>query len=584
MSEMVFDIEANGKLKSASVVHCISISSDKGLVSFGPSDINDGLHLLSTATRLVGHNILCYDLPVLERIYGFIWSGQVFDTLNVSRLIYTNLLELDYSMKKIPKHLYGRHSLEAWGYRLGNYKGDYKGPWDKWSQEMQDYCDQDTRVTQELYDRLKSKNYSKEAIRIEHEFQKIIHTQETNGILFDSKKAEELSRTVEQDIDAYRRRLTPVLPSRIKPGKLFTPKRDNRTMGYKKGCDITKVTWAEPNPGSRTQVIDFFKRKYNWQPTVFTDNGNPRVDDEVLRSLPYPEAEDFADLYERIKIRGYLTSGKNAWLKLVEHGRIYGGVNTNGAVTGRCTHSNPNLSQVPSIKKYMGRECRELFHSGNGIMVGGDASGIELRMMGHYLYNYDGGEYAKEVVHGDVHEKNRAAGEIADRDTSKRFIYAMLYGAGNEKLGAIITGKKDPKENSRVGKETRDKLYSRITGLGRLVNDVKHMGRQRGYLIGLDGRHLHVRSDHKALNTLFQGAGAVVMKQANIMFWHTDWDCQQVLNVHDEWEVVTNRVEDYANDIGKDIVTSIIKSGEHFNLKLPLDGEYKIGKNWAEVH
>lgn len=448
---------------------------------------------------------------------------------------------------------------------------------------MGKYCEQDTKVNKALYDKLVSKDYSKEAIELEHDFQKVIYNQESNGILFDTKKAEALAATVEQDLDALRERLSPILPVRIKRGKLFIPKKDNSKLGYRTGCPSTKITWIEPNPGSREQVVHFFQQKYGWQPTVFTDNNNPKVDDEVLRGLPYPEAEQFADLFERIKVRGYITSGKNAWLKLVENGRIYGSVNTNGAVTGRCTHSNPNLSQVPSVRGYKGKECRELFHSGNGWMVGADASGIELRMLGHYLHRYDGGEYAKEAVVGDVHTKNQEAGEIPTRDMAKTFIYALLYGAGNEKLGAIITGKKLKSENLRVGKETREKLYHRIVGLGRLVDDVQRAAKNRGWLKGLDGRHLHIRSQHKALNTLFQGAGAVVMKKANVIFWDDPMECQQVLNVHDEWEVVTNN-QSITEDIGQRMVDSIKLAGEYYNLNLPLDGEYKIGKNWAEVH
>jgi len=580
----VFDIEANAKkVRHVSEVHCISALNERGLFLFGPDRLSEGIEFLLQSQVLVGHNILCYDLPVLERILGFRWSGEVFDTLNVSRLIYTNLFELDYTKKKVAPRLYGSHSLEAWGHRLGEHKGEFRGPWDKYTPEMGKYCEQDTKVNKALYDKLVSKDYSKEAIELEHDFQKVIYNQESNGILFDTKKAEALAATVEQDLDALRERLSPILPVRIKRGKLFIPKKDNSKLGYRTGCPSTKITWIEPNPGSREQVVHFFQQKYGWQPTVFTDNNNPKVDDEVLRGLPYPEAEQFADLFERIKVRGYITSGKNAWLKLVENGRIYGSVNTNGAVTGRCTHSNPNLSQVPSVRGYKGKECRELFHSGNGWMVGADASGIELRMLGHYLHRYDGGEYAKEAVVGDVHTKNQEAGEIPTRDMAKTFIYALLYGAGNEKLGAIITGKKLKSENLRVGKETREKLYHRIVGLGRLVDDVQRAAKNRGWLKGLDGRHLHIRSQHKALNTLFQGAGAVVMKKANVIFWDDPMECQQVLNVHDEWEVVTNN-QSITEDIGQRMVDSIKLAGEYYNLNLPLDGEYKIGKNWAEVH
>jgi len=355
-------------------------------------------------------------------------------------------------------------------------------------------------------------------------------------------------------------------------------------LGRKAGRAYTALSIVQFNPGSRQQIVSFFKRKYGWQPTVFTNKGYPSLADEILRELPFEESERFANYFERSKIYGYLTKGKESWLKHVKHGRIYGSVNTNGAVTGRCTHSNPNLSQVPSVRKYMGKECRSLFHAGRGWMIGADASGLELRMLAHYLYKYDRGKYAKEILTGDIHTANQRAAGLETRDTAKTFIYAYLYGAGDAKLGSIVTGHKKEDENKRVGARLRERFLTKVDGLRELVYDVKNAAGSREYLIGLDGRHLHIRQQYRALNTLLQGAGAVVMKQANVYFWENNpWDCQQVLSVHDEFEMVTNQ-EDYCVLIGERMVNSIIHAGTEYGLNIRLDGEYKIGKNWAEVH
>lgn len=581
-SVAIFDIEANGFLESVTDIHSLVIDLDGHTHSFAKEDVRQGVELLLNTETLVGHNIICYDLPALTKVFGVKFDNKVFDTMNVSRLIYTNLLDIDFKTKKCPKRLYGKHRLEAWGHRLGEHKGDYKGPWDKWSDTMQEYCEQDVKVTKALYNLLKSKNYSERAIEIEHEFQKIIHRQEVNGILFDTETATQYAARVGADIKERKDTLRRLMPVKIKRQGSLTPKRDHRGLGYKQGCPLSKISITDPNPGSREQVVNYFKEK-GWEPAIFTDVGNPKLDDEILRELPYEGASEFADLFERIKVQGYLETGKNSWLKLAKNGRIYGRVITNGAVTGRCTHHTPNLAQIPAVRSYMGKECRSLFHSGLGYMVGADASGLELRMLAHYLSPYDEGKYAKEIITGDIHTANQRAANLETRDQAKTFIYAFCYGAGNAKLGSIVTGSHDDEYNKSVGTELRESFLSKVKGLRQLTSLVKGAA-QKGYLKGLDGRHLHIRSDHKALNTLLQGAGAVIMKQANINFWQDcQYECQQVLNVHDEWEVVTNIHKETGN-IGELMVSSIKKAGKDFNLRIELDGEYKIGRNWAEVH
>lgn len=581
-----FDIESNGLLDQLDTIHSLVIIDDEGMHSHHGSSIADSLSRLSASDVIVGHNIICFDLPALKKVYGFTLPDHVkiIDTLVISRLIFTDMRLQDDTVE-MPEKLKGRHSLASWGYRLGEKKGDFGEDtnWETWSPEMQKYCEQDVNVTKKLYEYLLSLNYSPEALRLEHDFQKVIFKQEQNGILFDTEKAREYADKIAADIQEKRDHLQKILPPQlIKEEKL--PKRDNKKKGIRKGCAYTSFKYKPFNPGSRSQIVEFFQRKYGWEPEIFTAARNAKVDDEVLRGLPFPESQGFADLFERTKIQGYLDTGKNAWLKLVKNGRIYGRVITNGAVTGRCTHQSPNLANVPSARSYMGKECRSLFHAGRGVMIGADASGLELRMLAHYLSNYDGGKYARTILDSDIHSANKAAAGLETRDQAKTFIYAYLYGAGDSKLGSIVTGTKDERENKRIGKDLRKAFLSRTLGLDDLVKDVRRAC-VRGHLIGLDGRELKIREDYRALNTLLQGAGAVVMKKANVLFWQNNTlpMVQQVLNVHDEFEVVTNISTD-ADKIGWDMVQSIVDAGKHFKLNIPLDGEYRVGKNWAEVH
>lgn len=587
---LIFDIETNGYLDTLDTIHSL-VALDyakKEIYSFNNKQIDEGIELLSKASLLVGHNIISFDLPALQKVMNFKPKCQIFDTLNVSRLIYPDQDIKDQEKKMYPKKLWGKHSLEAWGIRLGIHKGNFgkSTDWSEWSQEMQDYCEQDVHVTAALYDKILSYNrYDRiqRAIGIEHEFQKIIHNQEVNGILFDVEKAKKYANEIETDIKTIRARILSRIPFFIKRKGSFTPKRDNSTLGYRAGVPFDRISIDTFNPGSRVQIIEYLQQKYNWKPSVFTDKGNPKVDGEVLRGLEYEEASWLADYFEREKVLGYIKTGKNAWLKLQKNGRIFGKVITNGTPTGRARHFGPNVAQVPSIRAFMGRECRSLFNSGSGWMVGADASGLELRMLAHYLYKYDGGAYAREILDGDIHTKNQQAAGLETRDIAKTFIYMFIYGGGDQAIGELVSSKKGEKAKE-VGRETRKKFLSEIKGLNELISDVKYKSLKNKGVIGLDKRFVPCDSEHKALNYLLQSAGAIVMKQATINFWKDNkFNCYQVLHIHDEFEVISLKEKD--NElIGQHMVDSITQAGIDFNLRIKLDGEYKIGKNWAETH
>lgn len=587
---IVFDIETNGLLDELDRLHCICAKDlDSGEdYSFGPGEIEAGLELLSSCLRVAGHNVMGFDIPAIQKVYPQ-WKpkGLVRDTLVMSRLIFPDLKERDFVFVKrdptFPKKHIGSHSLRAWGHRIKNFKDDYEGDFQEWTPEMQSYCEQDVEVTAALWDKLMSKGFSEESIQLEHDVQRIILEQEKHGFAFDVPGAAALYATLCDRRDRIDRELADIFPAWTVETP-FTPKRNNKTKGYVAGVTVYKESTVEFNPGSRDHIAQKLREKYDWKPTDFTPEGKPQIDETVLEKLPYPEAKLLEERFLLTKRIGQIGEGRNSWLKLEKNGVLHGRVNTNGAVTGRMTHSHPNLAQVPSVRALYGEECRKLFKARPGYrLVGCDADALELRCLAGYMAIYDEGAYIKTVLEGkkedrtDMHSIN--AGVLGcDRDTAKTWFYAFIYGAGDAKLGSILGG------SSRKGKEARNAFLSSLPALRNLITSVQSRSRSRGYLLGLDGRKLAVRSDHAALNTLLQSAGAILMKRALVICEKSiaDLDARFVANVHDEWQIEAK--ENDADLVGRRAAQSIRDAGTYYSFKCPLDAQYSVGANWAETH
>jgi DNA polymerase I len=622
-----FDLETDGFLEAVTRVHVMVVTCQStGKVSvFRNEQMSEGLSYLDSFDLLVGHNIIKYDMPVLGKLYGYKrhWS-HLRDTMVLSRLMFADIFEADLERVKkgtFPSHLVGKHSLEAWGYRLGNYKGSYNGDpsiedeelraeqkWKQWNQAMEDYCIQDVGVTNSLWKMLLDLKWSEESILLETQVASILARQEAKGFLFDTQKAAALyGKLVTRKAELERVLQDVFKPKQVKAGEPFIPKRDNKTLGYTAGVPIQKWKTITFNPGSRDHIALWLKEQYGWEPVEFTKDGKAQVDEQVISKLPYPEAAPLKEYLMVSKRIGQLAEGKEAWLKHVKaDGRIHGGVNTMGAVTGRMTHMSPNLAQVPASYSPYGHECRELFCVPKGYtLIGCDASALELCDLAGYMGFYDNGAYIDVVLKGDkklgtdIHSTNARAlgldpkGTYFDgesgRDIAKTWFYAFIYGAGDEKLGFILTRKKGAISVKR-GKQARNDFLTNLPAMGKLVKVVKDRAQKQKWLKGLDGRRISVRSGHAALNTLLQCAGAVQMKRALCIL---DDNLQAaglipgphyefVANVHDEWQIEVK--DEYVQTVGPMAQESIRLSGESFQFRCPLAGEWKAGRTWADTH
>lgn len=600
---------------------------------------------------IVGHNIVSFDLPVLYEIFlghlgvedkqflsdfreMFLLPQEnsnvtIMDTKLMCQLAFPDLYamsEKDPAFKRLQPKYWGSHSLKNWGKRLGVQKDSFgeTTDWETYTESMGTYCDKDVIVTQELVDFLmrdrrtdwlKTEDGRKVNLR-ETQFAQLIRQQELCGVNFDEESARKLQEKIHEEVSKIEQELADVFPAEVvetkspkfwkvthkESGDSFKAETKSacEAIRKKRGWKPKEVTFEKGpmktktlpfNPGSRQQIVERLKERYGWEPDEFTEpsvsypDGQPKVDGEVLESLEYPEAKLLARYLDLQKIYGYLVGTDNSWCANAINGRIHGKVNTLGANTSRCTHTAPNMAQVPSSRKPYGKECRELFCASEGMdFVGWDASGLELRCLAGYLAQFDRGRYAKIVTEGDVHTTNQEAAGLPTRDLAKTFIYGTMYGAGHAKIGKII-GK-----DAYAGKLLKETFINNTPGYERLIETISNALDKRGYLLGLDRRHLFARSAHSALNLILQSAGAIIMKEALIQYYFRlksegillGKHYNLLLNVHDE--VQCECLPDYTERLMVLAPEAIELAGLQLRLRCPLTGEAQTGTSWADTH
>jgi DNA polymerase-1 len=576
---IVLDIETNLAHDKIHLVVTKDIDTGEVRTWKAANGLND---YLSKATLLVGHNLISFDAPTLNRIWKTkIRLKNVYDTLIVSRL-------LDPSREN-------GHSLEAWGNTLGFHKIDYAAVW-QWMMDrkeayagecfdspidslLEHYCIRDVEVTAKLFVRLSSdvveKQFSQESVELEHKVAQIISEQERNGFKLDQIYATCLLTDIKSKVagiyEQMQQRWPPVTVER------FSDKTGKRLKD-------SVVTF---NPGSRQQIGERLK-ELGWKPKEFTETGQPKVDETILANIKIPEAQVIAEylmLQKRI-------SQIESWMEAVgKDGRVHGKVITNGAVTGRATHSSPNLAQIPNTSSVYGAECRTCWTVEEGnVQVGVDLSGVELRCLSHYMQDE---EWQRELLEGDVHWKNTQAFGLVPmgtekqdikehkdaRNLSKTLCYSVLYGAGAAKVGSTVGG------TAKAGAKLIDNFMNNTPSLKKLKAKVDKLA-AKGYVPAIDGRKIWVRSEHAALNSLLQSAGAIIAKQWIVCFTEElkskKIPYKLLAWVHDEVQLETPT--EYGEIVGKIVAKAATTAGEVLKFRCPIAAEYRVGKNWYDCH
>ena len=556
--KVIFDIETT---LTADKIWCIVCKHKGTYYQFRQDKLHRFEEFIKQTDEVIGHNIIGFDIPVLNRFFGYdlFKKCKITDTLILSRLL-NPMLE-------------GGHSLRNWGEKL--YKKKYEfDQFDYFSEEMLRYCRNDVDLTEKLYNFLSRKmtDFGK-SIELEHKVAHIIQKQHEKGFMIDVVGAHMLQAKFKEDMNTLQNKVRETFPP-LKIETEFIPKSNNKTRGYVKGVPFTKVKFKEFNLGSRQQIGERLIM-LGWKPKKKTDKGHIIVDEKVLSEIKnIPEAElikEFLMLQKRI-------AQVSSWIEATrEDGRVHGKVITNGTVTGRMSHQSPNMAQVPAVYSPYGKECRALWIANKGYkLVGVDASGLELRMLAHYMNDK---EYTNEIINGDIHTANKNSAGLGSRDEAKTFIYAFIYGAGDKKIGSILG------RSEADGRRVKEKFLRHTPSLRSLREKVDGVAKKR-WLRGLDQRKILIRHPHAALNTLLQGAGACVMKYALTLLEEyvikKRIKAYPVVNVHDEFQYEVE--ESKTKEFGELAVQSIIQAGKDLKIRCPLDGEYKIGNNWAETH
>jgi DNA polymerase-1 len=526
---------------------------------------------------LIGHNFLSFDAPILNRLWNSkIGVRRVCDTLVMSTLF--NPMRT------------GGHSLKNLSLLSGTQKLEFSD-FSEYSDDMLKYCINDVEVTHSVYRYLnmyEGSGFSKQSILLEHDIRHVINKQQNHGFLLDVPMAMGLLneiRTINDDTEKqiyayFKPKVRCVRDVKVrhkKDGSVSKVGLSHIDNMSQLGGDHTTIRYEEFNLGSPKQIVERMN-EYGWKPVEFTPKGAAKVSDANLATLPSTAPDAVKKLVEWKTLE---TRWKtiDSWLDAAEvDNRVHGRVFTMGAVTGRMTHSNPNMANIVSTRKKYGKESRMCFtSSSNYVLVDTDASGLELRMLAHYMNN---SEFTDEVVSGDPHTANMKAAGLSSRDEAKTFIYAFMYGAGVEKIGSIVGG------GAKRGRELKNTFLANMPDLKNLQKKVVDKADTLGYINGLDGRRLFIRYSHAALNTLLQGAGAIVCKKWAVLIdtyiRKEKLDAHLVCSIHDQYvyEVHTNDVESFKLVCYK----SISEAGKILKVRCPLTCEVGVGKTWFDAN
>jgi DNA polymerase I-like protein with 3'-5' exonuclease and polymerase domains len=548
VKRIVVDIETDSL--DATTIHCVVIKEDSKVYAYTHANMSDCVKHIEAADIIVMHNGVSFDAPVLKRLLNVnIPLSKIRDTLIMSQM--ANPVRD------------GGHSLEAWGNTLGYPKIEYED-FTCFSEDMLKYCVRDVEITDKVYKALlpSLKMFSPRSIKLEHQIRAVIDQQERNGFQLNVKEAMLLMGRLSDEAEGIKADLQNKFPP-------ITEVRYSDKTGKRLKDKVTIF-----NPASRKQIAERLSA-LGWEPHAYTDKGQAIVSEEVLEKVDIPEAQIVA----RYLLLEKRVSQIKSWIDAADdEGKVHGRVLTLRTITGRMAHTSPNMAQIPAVYSPYGKECRDVWTTSSDgyVLLGCDASSLELRCLAHYM-NDTG--FTKEVVDGDVHTANQRAAGLPTRDNAKTFIYAFLYGAGPAKIGKIVNG------SAKDGKKLIDTFLTNMPALKVLRNKVAKLA-TRGYVVGIDGRILQIRSEHAALNTLLQGAGAIICKEwlkyIILQASKRNLDYKLVASIHDEYQFEVRK--DHAEEFGEVTRKAMKLTEESLKVRCPLDSEYKVGKTWAETH
>ena len=532
--------------------------------------------LIENYDTIVGHNILSFDVPVLNKL----WKSNIPFTKICDTYILSSLFNPDRE---------GKHSLKAWGKRLGLDKIELKS-FSLFDKEMLDYCINDVEITHRLYEYLmgtEKRDFSDKSIALEHKIRYVINKQQDYGFYLNVEKAHKLMMEIQnkaEDIEEKLLRKVPLKVSLVKDVILKIKKDGTLSKAGLKNYDVTNICgnfsaieFKKFNLASPKQIIQRLDG-YGWKPIEFTPKGSPKISEKNLQTISSSAPEEVKRLAEW-KMMKTRVKTIESWLESVDcNNRVHGKVLTTGAVTGRMIHAEPNMANIVANSKPYGKECRACWTipDDQHVLVGMDAKGLELRMLANYMKDE---RYIHEVLVGDPHTYNQELAGLPTRTAAKTFIYAFIYGAGDQKIGSIVGG------STREGRNLRQKFLAGLPKLDTLIESVQNLS-ERGYIRGIDGRRIMVRRPYAALNTLLQGGGAICCKQWSIFLdeeiTKRKLNAHLVNTIHDEQQYEVHR--DDAEELVDIADSCMLQVSTYFNMQIPLNADAKIGDTWQETH
>lgn len=620
------DLEANGLLDTATRVHCGVFKELDGTVrKFRPHETLDMLDYLDTVDVLVMHNGIGYDWPLLKKLYNWTYKGKKVDTLILSRLLNPKR-QLPFNC---PNKKAGPHSIEAWGYRVGRGKPEHND-WENFSEEMLHRCTEDVEILHLVYDVLLKEMKGgkwKQAVLLTFELFENLQKQEEYGWLVDKEHMQACVHQLDRWVERIDKAVIQFLPNVLeiceskKEGQYNYIKKpflksgaysesvvrwyaDNgiRSVDHPVVGPFSRIAFRKTNLNSNEETKDFLLA-LGWEPKEWnTNDDGERTSPKLSKDDPFEGIN--GALGRLVAKRVQCRQRKSIIEGLLEIVRPNGDIASrvaNLAETGRATHRG--IVNIPGAKSFYGKQMRQTFVARAGkILVGTDSDSCQIRML---CGRMNDPVYTDNVLNGkkedgtDIHSVNMRAAGLNSRDDAKTFFYGFLFGAGDAKVGKIVRG------SAQDGKRLKEQFLNGLPALGRLMEELqaewRRNAKQRfnpqwnrmeyfdGWVTGLDGRPIFIKSEHAILVYVLQSDEAIMMTKAYNLLWErlsAKYEYGRQFGVvcwyHDEYTIECD--EDIAEDVKQISEQCIVDAALFYNIACPHKGDGKIGKNWYSIH